>query len=88
VQTSIYFIYNHPLFPPPGIGSGGLYFAILALSCAFMRVFGGRLADKAGERPIVYLGSASLVISMLLLVLWQNTAAFLVKFLGYAAMFT
>ena len=53
-----------------------------------MRVFGGRLADKAGERPIVYLGSASLVISMLLLVLWQNTAAFLVKFLGYAAMFT
>jgi len=70
-----------------GIGSGGLYFAILALSCAFMRVFGGRLADKAGERPIVYLGSASLVISMLLLVLWQNTAAFLLSALAFGVGF-
>jgi MFS family permease len=66
-----------------GLGSGGLYFSIVAFSCVFMRLFGGRLADKAGERPIIYLGSGSLAISMLLLVLIKTTAAFLLSALVF-----
>jgi len=73
-----------------GIGSGGLYFATIAISCACMRIVGGRLADRSGERPAVYLGCASLGIAMLLLVLFKTIPAFLLSAfvfgIGFGAM--
>jgi len=69
------------------VGSGGIFFSIIALSCAIMRILGGRLADRVGERPIVYVGGASLIVSMLLLVFGQNTAAFLLSALAFGVGF-
>ena len=60
-----------------GIGSGGLYFAVIAISCAVMRFTGGRIADRYGERPVVYFSSATMALSMLLLALIKSPIAFL-----------
>ena len=66
-----------------GIGSGGLYFAIIAISSIIVRILGGQIADKIGERPIIYLGVISLILAMLLLVLIKTMPAFLLSSLVF-----
>lgn len=66
-----------------GAGSGGVYFTVLAVSCALLRVLSGRVADKHGERPIVYVGNICLILSMLALVLLPAAAGLLCSALAF-----
>ena len=50
-----------------GLGSGGLYFILLAVGTGSTRLFSGRLADKKGEKPMVFISAASALLAMILL---------------------
>ena len=58
-----------------GLGSGALYFALVALGTGSTRLFSGRLADKKGEQPMVVLGSSSFFLASMLL-LWESSACY------------
>jgi len=47
-----------------GLGNGGIYFTFQALFTGLFRVFGGRVADKHGEKVAVYYGCACFFISL------------------------
>lgn len=50
-----------------GVGDAGLYFACQALGTGFTRVFGGRLSDRHGEGPAVYVGGLCFFVGLILL---------------------
>ena len=61
-----------------GLGSGGLFFLLVAAGTGSTRLFSGRLADKKGERPMVVLGNSSFLLALLLL-LWEVSACYYVS---------
>ena len=67
-----------------GLGSGGLFFVLVALGTGSTRLFSGRLADKKGEQPLIVLGNSSFFLAMLLL-LWESTACYYISglFFGF-----
>ena len=58
-----------------GIGSGGLFFILLAVGTGSARLFSGRLADKKGELPMVVLGNISFILGFILL-LFESSVSF------------
>jgi len=58
-----------------GIGSGGMFFLFLAIGTGSTRLFSGQLADKKGERPMVFLGNACFFLGFLLL-LFETSAGY------------
>ncbi|MEG2213587.1 MAG: MFS transporter, partial [Clostridiales bacterium] len=48
-----------------GVGNGGIYFTLQAISAAALRVFSGKLSDTKGEALPIYLGSAAHFIALL-----------------------
>ncbi len=50
-----------------GLGNGGIYFTFQALFTGLFRVFGGRVADKHGEKVAVYYGTACFFVSLMVL---------------------
>ncbi|MEG1536862.1 MAG: MFS transporter, partial [Clostridiales bacterium] len=55
-----------------GVGNGGIYFTLQAISAAALRVFSGKLSDTKGEALPIYLGSAAHFIALLLLAVGHN----------------
>jgi len=60
-----------------GLGSGGLFFALLAVGTGSTRLFSGRIADKRGERPMVTAGNCSLLLALLFLLLDHSVCYYL-----------
>ena len=58
-----------------GLGSGGLFFMLLAVGTGSTRLFGGRLADKKGELPMVLIGNICFFTGFLLL-LFENSTCY------------
>ena len=56
-----------------GIGSGGIYFALIAAGTGSTRVLAGRVVDAIGEKPIILTGNIFHFLSLLLL--WPQTSA-------------
>jgi len=50
-----------------GLGSGALYFALVAVGTGSTRLISGRIADKKGEKPMILAGNSALFLAMLLL---------------------
>lgn len=67
-----------------GLGSGGLFFILVALGAGCTRLFSGRLADKKGEQPMVVLGNGSFLVALLIL-LWESSTGYYVSglFFGF-----
>lgn len=72
------------------IGSGGLFFALMALSTGIIRILSGKLSDKKGEGSIVYFAIPSLAIALLLIALVKTSFMFIIAALlfgiGFGAM--
>ena len=66
-----------------GIGSGGLFFALMAGTTVLTRLFFGGLADKRGELPIVIGGNLCVLIALLLLAFGGGKTAFMLSALIY-----
>ena len=60
-----------------GLGSGGLFFMVIAIGTGSTRLFAGRVADKRGERPMILLGGTGIIVSMLLLLLDSSACYYL-----------
>jgi len=60
-----------------GLGSGGIFFVLLALGTGSTRLFSGHLADKKGEKPMVFLGNISFLLGYLLLLFESSIAYYL-----------
>lgn len=59
-----------------GLGSGGTYFIFQAMGTVAMRLTSGRLTDRHGEAPSVYLGCTCFAIGIVLIVAVQQTWLF------------
>ena len=59
------------------IGSGGLFFTLVAVGTGSTRIFSGRIADIKGEKPLVTVGSICMVMAMILLILGQTVSYYL-----------
>jgi len=60
-----------------GIGSGGLFFALVAIGTGSTRIFSGRIADIKGEKPLITLGSIFMVTAMILLMSGHTVSYYL-----------
>ena len=58
-----------------GLGSGGIYFMLLAAGTGSTRLFSGRIADKKGELPMVILGNSCFLVGLIFL-LFDNNACY------------
>jgi MFS family permease len=56
-----------------GLGSGGLFFVLVALGTGSTRMFTGRMADKKGEQPMVMIGDSSFFLALVLLLFESST---------------
>ncbi len=72
------------------IGSGGLFFAAMALSTGIIRILSGKLSDRKGEGPIVYFAISALGISVLIISCVHSSVMFVAAALlfgfGFGAM--
>jgi MFS family permease len=59
------------------IGSGGLFFALVAVGTGSTRIFSGRIADIKGEKPLVTIGCIGMATAMVLLVLGHSVSYYL-----------
>jgi len=59
------------------VGNGGLFFACMAATTALMRLSTGRIADRRGERPLLYASLACQFAALLLLAFCPAAAAYL-----------
>ncbi len=59
-----------------GLGNGGLYFTLNALSAAALRVFSGRIADTKGESLPIYFGCAAHFLALLFLAFGHSSLLF------------
>lgn len=59
-----------------GIGNAGLYFACQAVGTGVTRVFGGRLSDRYGEGPAIYVGGLCFLLGLALVVVESNSFLF------------
>ena len=60
-----------------GLGSGGLFFVLMAAGTGCTRLFSGHLADKKGELPMVWLGNFSFFLGFLLLLVESSSCYYL-----------
>ncbi len=61
------------------LGSGGLFFTLQAIFTGVSRIFAGKIADKKGEGPMVYMSVACFVINIILLVVGHSQLLFCVS---------
>ena len=60
-----------------GLGSGGIFFMLLAAGTGSTRLFSGRLADKKGELPMVLIGNICFFLGFLLLLFEYSSCYYL-----------
>ncbi|MCL2767841.1 MAG: MFS transporter, partial [Synergistaceae bacterium] len=60
-----------------GLGSGGLFFALMATGTGSTRLFSGQIADKRGEKPMVVLGNSSFLLALLSLLCESSVSYYL-----------
>ena len=60
-----------------GLGSGGIFFMLIALGTGSTRLFSGHLADKKGELPNLVFGTSSILISFFLLLITNSICFYL-----------
>ena len=60
-----------------GLGSGGLFFMLIALGTGSTRLFSGRLTDKKGEFPNLVAGTSGVLTGFLLLLFTNSTCFYL-----------
>lgn len=65
------------------IGSGGVFFVLLAVSNGLSRLFSGRICDKKGEDIIVYIAIPSVVTALILLAFFMSAATFYIAAVLY-----
>lgn len=58
------------------VGSGGVFFILLAVSNGLSRLFSGRVCDKRGEDIIVYIAIPSVITALMLLAFFLAPATF------------
>ncbi len=59
-----------------GVGSGGLFFTIMAIFSASTRLFSGKLTDRHGEAPMVYFANFSYLTALLLIAFGNSFLTF------------
>lgn len=69
------------------IGSGGLFFAVMAISTGIIRIFSGKISDKKGEAPIVYTGVICMIISLILIANLSSQFTFVISALLFGVGF-
>jgi len=52
-----------------GLGSGGLFFMLVALGTGSTRLFSGHLADTKGEKPMIIISCGSFLLALLMLII-------------------
>ncbi|MDR2711531.1 MAG: MFS transporter [Clostridiales bacterium] len=73
-----------------GLGSGGIFFMLVALGTGSTRLFSGRLADKYGELPMVVMGNSGFFLGLLLLLFISTPCYYLAGLffgLGFGLLF-
>lgn len=65
------------------IGSGGVFFILLAVSNGLSRLFSGRICDKKGEDIIVYIAIPSVVTALILLGFFMSSVTFYIAAILY-----
>lgn len=69
------------------IGSGGLFFAVMAISTGIVRIFSGKISDKKGEAPIVYTGVICMAVSLILIANLSSPLTFIISALLFGVGF-
>ena len=59
------------------LGSGAIFFLLLAVGTGSTRLFSGRIADKKGEQPMLVAGYGSFLLALALLILEGSTCYYL-----------
>lgn len=70
-----------------GLPDGGAFFFVMAAASAGSRVLSGRIVDRFGEGPIVWLANGSMLASLLLLALAANRVTFFLAALLFGLAF-
>ena len=70
-----------------GLLSGGLYFAIMAVSSAVIRVFTGRVVDTRGEGIAVYSSNIFFAVALLILIIYPSNITYILSALLYGIAF-
>ncbi len=66
-----------------GIGSGGIFFSVMAVAVAGARLASGRIADRRGEGILVFVCNGAIVASLLLLAYGHSLPLFVIAALLY-----
>ena len=69
------------------VENGGLFFTCMAVTVALMRLLVGRVSDRVGEGPMVYIGNACGIGCMALLAFFPNQLCFILAALLFGAGF-
>ncbi|NMC56715.1 MAG: MFS transporter [Eubacteriaceae bacterium] len=69
------------------VGSGGLFFAVMAISTGIIRIVSGKVSDKKGEAPIVYTGVICMSVSLIMLAKLSSPLIFIVSALLFGVGF-
>ncbi len=65
------------------VGSGGLFFVLLAISNGLSRLMSGRVCDRKGEDIIVYVAIPAVMLSLIMLAFFLTPATFYLSAIFY-----